>query len=191
MLSGLIRNMLKDFAIIRQCAISLAILCSLFLKTAVAEIDILPSITVSASNLRVSLDKTTTLASPTDIAPIPDGSGRMLVTEAYSGKIQLLDSQGQLLNTYHNRLNSNSFAFVFNDVAYSSIAFHPGFADSSSLGYKKFYALEPETPTAGTADFTYQFGSGTNHQAVLYEYTVGDTSANTIGSFAKREKLFE
>jgi len=157
-----------------------------------AEQDLLPSITVSPGNITVTLTKTATLEVPTDIAVFPDGSGRMLVTEGYNSNIQILDSAGHVLGVYHNSDSNDTYPFSFNDIANTSVAFHPGFADPGSPGYKKFYNLESEKADTATPDFEPKFSSGNSHQQVLYEYTVDDPSANVIdtgGGFTKREVM--
>ncbi len=173
--------------------ISFALMFALGMQNfALAELDLLPSVTVGPSNFTVGITQTASLQVPTDIAVFPDGSGRMLVAEAWSSNLQVLDSSGTLLGQYYNSASSDTFPFVFNDVANTSVVFHPGFADSASAGYKKFYAIETEVAGAGTPDFEPTFGVGETQQSVIYEYTVDDPAANVIdsgGGFAKREVL--
>lgn len=162
------------------------------LDQARAEQDLLPSITVDPGNFTVTLTKTAALDVPTDIAVFPDGSGRMLVSEAYTSDFHVLDSSGALLADYHNSFSADTYGFGGNDVANTSVAFHPGFADPESPGYKKLYTLEAEKADTATPDFEPKFSSGNTHQQVVYEYTVDDPTADVIdtgGGFTKREVM--
>lgn len=180
---------MKRFRNLRQFALIVAQILLLDSKLHAAELDLLPSIIVSPSNSTVRLQQLASLSLPSDMAPVPDQSGKLFVTEL-SGAIHVID--GSTIQTYHTMTGANTISPVPNgDTAFTSIAFHPGFADASSPGYRKFYTLEPEKPATATATFTPQFSSisvaNTHHQDVLYEYTVADPAANSIGSFAKRE----
>jgi glucose/arabinose dehydrogenase len=160
-------------------------------SSASAELDLLPSVIVSPSNQMVKLSPKGTIALPSDMATPNDGSGRLFVTDYVSGAIRIFDSSGNLLATpYHTMAGPTTK--IDGDTAFTSIEFHPGFATVGSPGYGKFYTLEPQQPGTATATFSPQFssvGTSYHHQDVLYEYTVANPAANTIGSFTKREVM--
>jgi glucose/arabinose dehydrogenase len=127
---------------------------------------------------------------PSDLAPAPDGSGRLFVTDL-GGAIHVLDGTGNLLADPYHAMNGTQ-TLRDGDTAFTSLAFHPEFANPLSAGFGKFYAVEPEIAGTATATFSPQhnsMGTSYHHQDVLYEYTVANPAANTIGSFTKREIL--
>ncbi len=146
----------------------------------------LPSVSVSPSNITVRLEHVADIPFASDMAKAPDGSGRLFLVDLRSGDLRVLDNSGALLATpYHSMLSNLSV--LDRDTGFTAMAFHPGFGDSQSPGYGKFYTLEPESTATGPVTYTPQFGSSsTHHYDVLYEYTVADPTANTIGSFDKR-----
>ncbi|MEM7314120.1 MAG: PQQ-dependent sugar dehydrogenase [Planctomycetota bacterium] len=116
---------------------------------------------------------------PTDVALIPGQSGRSVVT-AWGGTATLVQSDGQTLAANFLDL-SDPGSPTFNPHLYNlrrsgmtSIAFHPGFSDSSSPGYRRFYTLQPELSSApGVVDFAQSVGGNANHNHdVVYEYTL-------------------
>lgn len=155
--------------------------------TEAAELDLLPSVSVGPSNIEVRLQQIASIGLPGDLAPVPDGSGRMLVADL-TGTIYHIN--GGSVQTYHTMAGSQTK--LDGDTAFTAIAFHPGFANPASPGYKKFYTIEPENAGTATATFSplhSSMSSPYHHQDVLYEYTVADPSANTIGSFTKRQVI--
>jgi sialidase-1 len=168
--------------------ICLAVIAGLACDGAAAENDVLPSVIVSPTNLTGALTSFANITLPSDAAVVPDGSGRVMVTELYSGAIRIVDPQAGLLPAPYYVM-AGPQTVVESDTGFTAIAFHPGFADSNSPGFGKFYTLEPESTSSGVPDFTPDYYSGSHHQDVLYEYQVADPAANTIGSFTKREVL--
>ncbi len=91
---------------------------------------------------------------PTDLAEIPNGSGSLIVTN-YGGVAFRLDQSGLVaprafLNLSSPESPSFNSAFEFGGAhGLTTIAFHPGFSDITSQGYRKFYTVEPETSGSG------------------------------------------
>lgn len=156
------------------------VFCSVYLWSvpAVAENDLLPSITVDPTNISVKLELVgTTTTLPTDIVRVPDASGRMFMTMT-GGDIRVIGSGGSILDTrFHATQSADSY--YQGDAQFTTMAFHPDFAASGEPGYGKFYTLEPEKKDAGPYDFVPDFGTN-EHSDALYEYTVSDISANTF-----------
>ena len=116
---------------------------------------------------------------PTDLALIPDGSGRMVVA-TLGGLLRVIDEDGNILGGPDSiYLNTNTSQTAIAPFAYglTSVAFHPDFANSGSGGFGKLYVLVTEAPKAENLyDFVPIVGSGNDHAALLVEYTI-DASA--------------
>ena len=120
---------------------------------------------------------------PTKVVPIPDGSGRMVVS-TLGGVLRLVDAAGNVSAANNGvYLNTNTDETAVEQFAYgmTSVAFHPDFANAGQPGLGKFYVLVTEAPKPSPAgyDFVPVVGTVSEHAAVLVEYTV-DSSA--IGS---------
>jgi len=117
---------------------------------------------------------------PTDAAPLPDGSGRVLVM-ALKGSILLLDGAGGV-SLFHDFVDPAVTEIRPLNFGPTTIEPHPQFATNG-----RFYTVETEVENAAPADF----GSGANHQDVLYEYTMVDPTQSTLAAsgFSKRELL--
>ena len=156
-------------------------------SAAIAENDLLPSITTDPANATVKLIPVATglAQAPTDLVPVPGGSGRLFVTFR-GGDVHVIDGSGTLLATpFLSMANLNTY--VVSDTDFTSIAFHPDFAATGQPGFAKFYTLEPEISTSGAPDFLPDLG-GDDHHDVLYEYTVDDVTANAFAG-SRRELL--
>ena len=121
---------------------------------------------------------------PSKLAPVTDGSGRMVVS-TLGGLLRIMDADGNVsganggvyLNTNTPETNIQPFAF-----GVTSVVFHPDFGTSGQPGFGKFYVLVTEAPKSENQyDFVPVVGNGNNHAAVLVEYTV---SASGIGANA-------
>jgi hypothetical protein len=122
---------------------------------------------------------------PAKITPVPDGSGRMVVS-TFGGLLRMLDSDGNISGVNSGvYLNTNTAETSIAPWAYglTSMAFHPDFANNAAPGYGKLYALVTEGTKAspGGYDFIPVVGTVNQHAAVLVEYTVDPGS---IGSDA-------
>ena len=130
---------------------------------------------------------------------IPDGRGYRVVAN-YGGRFDLVDARGNLATTPFVDLRdpqSPSFSpnFEFGQAhGVTAIAFHPGFTNATSQGYKTFYTLESETVGSGVPDFggaKYpSVRDGSHHDNVLYEYTLANVTDLTCDDgCTKREVL--
>ena len=133
---------------------------------------------------------------PTDLDGIP-GSRDVVVTtyggyayrigpDGVRGAVPFLDLRSPASPSY-----SANFEFGFAH-GFTSIAFHPRFADPTHPGYRKFYTLEAERKDAGPADFWESVVPGNDHQEALYEYHLpvdagGNCAAECV--LSKRELL--
>ncbi len=176
-------------------------------------VDPLPDIPTGAISVRVKVvsadlpvesvqtnpDGFTQVVGPTDLAEMPNDSGHLAIAN-YGGRVALFDSSGvefatPLLDLNNPLSPSHNLDFSIGQAhGLTSIAFHPGFADDTSAGYKKFYTLEPETASSGVPDFGGDnFPSlrpGAHHDEVLYEYTMSTPTVTTCGEDCiKREVL--
>ncbi|MCP4192436.1 MAG: hypothetical protein GY768_17620 [Planctomycetaceae bacterium] len=134
---------------------------------------------------------------PTDLAEIPNGSGSLIVTN-YGGVAFRLDQSGLVaprafLNLSSPESPSFNSAFEFGGAhGLTTIAFHPGFSDITSQGYRKFYTVEPETSGSGVPDFVQSVVAGDHHQEAIYEYTLESVESDHCTSAcaaSKRELL--
>lgn len=127
---------------------------------------------------------------PTDLAPFPDGSGRLAVS-TLGGVVRLIRPDGTLDPTPYLVATNPSSDIDPGHYGMTSIAFHPDFAVPGAPGEGKFYLIETEDRNAGTPDFDGSIDPvsfGGPHHDVLYEYTATDTSADLF-SGSKREVL--
>ena len=68
------------------------------------------------------------------------------------------------------------------------LAFHPGYNDSSSPGFRKFYTYTSE-PVTGAADFTVPKTSAFDHQSVVAEWQVSAGNPDLADPASRREVL--
>lgn len=143
---------------------------------------------IGASPVTVVLEEVASgLAFPTDLAASPDDTGRLFVTELFSGQIKIIQN-GTVLGTPYLDIAAQVPGTVSTgDYGTTSLAFHPGFADAGSAGLGKFYTISSEANGTGVP----HFGAGfTNHQNVVYEWQVTDPTSNTVpDTVAPREIL--
>ncbi len=190
--------------------------CSLFLSSSPAwsqVFDVLPDIPIGEIRARPTLFLSgltpelvqqnpvgfTQRVGPTDLSAIPDARGYLVVAN-YGGRFELVDAEGNVSATPFVDLRdpeSDTYSpnFEFGQAhGVTAIAFHPGFADPKSQGYKKFYTLESETAGSGVPDFGGEkypsIRDGSHHDGILYEYTLGDVAdLSCDASCTKRELL--
>lgn len=146
-------------------------------------------LTPVASGLSTVIDGVPQLFA-TDFAPIPDGSGRVLVM-TLGGVVRVLDTEDGLLPEPFLLIPGDDTQIEPSNFGMTSIAIHPSYAQKGSPGYGKFYTIETERADAGVADFAGSLDPlafGGQHQDVVYEYTADDIGADTF-SGSKRELL--
>jgi glucose/arabinose dehydrogenase len=119
---------------------------SLLASTAVAQQ--LPLIETGA----VSIETQTVaggLSAPVDLVSARDGTNRLFIVEQ-TGRVRLLKN-GALVATPF--LNVSARIVAGGERGLLALAFHPGFGNAASPGFRKIYTYTTE-PVAGAADFT-------------------------------------
>ncbi|MDP9099087.1 MAG: PQQ-dependent sugar dehydrogenase [Verrucomicrobiota bacterium] len=139
--------------------------------------------------IRIELQTVLTgITSPMQWLSANDGTGRMFLVEQ-TGKIKIFNN-GTLNATPFLDVSSRLVALNANydERGLLSMAFHPGFANPSSPGYRKIYTYTSE-PVSGTADFTVPMNGAFNHQAVLAEWQVSAGNPDVIDPATRREVM--
>ncbi|MDC0934963.1 PQQ-dependent sugar dehydrogenase [Pirellulales bacterium] len=124
---------------------------------------------------------------PTDLDPVPDGSGRMAIG-TLGGLVRIVDGSGSLLGTpFLNTTNANTN--VTGTFGMTGIAFHPDYSNVASSGFGKFYTLTTENLGSAPATFssTVTTGSGPNDN-VLIEWTDNNVLDDVV-SGSQREVM--
>ena len=127
---------------------------------------------------------------PTDLAPFPDNSGRMLIM-TLGGVVRLIRTDSGLNSTPYLITHNANTQIAPGNFGMTSIAFHPDFALPNAPGWGRFYTIETEFETAGIPDFAGSLlptGFGGRHHDVLYEYRADDPAADTFAG-SRREIL--
>jgi glucose/arabinose dehydrogenase len=122
------------------------------------------------------------LSSPVDLVSAHDGSNRLFIVEQ-SGKIRILKN-GALVATPF--LDVSGRIAAGGERGLLSMAFHPGFSDSSSPGFHKLYTYTSE-PVSGSADFTVPISGSFNNQGVLAEWKVSTGNPDVVDPSTRRE----
>ena len=175
------------------------------------EFDLLPDIqpaafevhaTVLTNSLPVEQEQVTEVftqrVGPIDLVSIP-GPGDDILVATYGGFVYRMNpTTGNLQETPFLDVGTASSPTynpnfeIGGAHGFSSIAFHPDYADPSTAGFGKFYTLEAEQLNSGTPDFVDSTQPGLHHDDVLYEYTMAslsDTHCNEECHSSKREVL--
>jgi glucose/arabinose dehydrogenase len=146
---------------------------------------------VAKGPVRIELQTVLTgITSPMQWLSANDGTGRMFLVEQ-TGKIKIFNN-GALNATPFLDLTSRLVALSANydERGLLSMAFHPGFTNPSSPGYRKVYTYTSE-PVNGAADFTVPVTPGFtfNHQAVIAEWQVSAGNPDVIDPATRREVM--
>ena len=142
--------------------------------------------------IRIELQTVATgLTSPIELLSANDGTGRLFIVDQ-TGKVLILNNATVSPTAFldvSSRLVSPLKA-AYDERGLLSIAFHPGFADPASPGYRKIYTNTSE-PVAGAADFTVPVPTGFifNHQSVIAEWKVSAGNPNVIDPTTRREVM--
>jgi glucose/arabinose dehydrogenase len=128
------------------------------------------------------------LTSPVDFVSANDGSGRMFIVDQ-AGKILVLKN-GQVLATPFLDVSSRLVPLMagYDERGLLGLAFHPGFADSTSPGFRKLYTYSSE-PVNGAADFTVPNPSAFNCQSVIAEWQVSAGNPDVVDPATRREVM--
>ena len=137
---------------------------------------------------------------PTNIVSANDGSGRLFVCDQL-GKIYIVQG-GMMIPTPFLNLASTANAAPNNgpgpvvsvSTGYSErgllgLAFHPGFANPASPGYRKFYVNYVKNYVAGTDPAPPQAGDPVNAVTVVAEFQVSATNPNAADPASERRLL--
>lgn len=138
--------------------------------------------------------------SPTNIINAHDGSGRLFVCDQM-GKIYIIQG-GMMLPTPFLNIASTGNAAPNNgpgpvvgvSTSYSErgllgLAFHPGFANEASSGYRKFYVNYVKDYVAGTDPAPPQAGDPVNAVTVVAEFQVSASNPNVADASSERRIL--
>jgi glucose/arabinose dehydrogenase len=129
------------------------------------------------------------LHSPTNITTANDGSGRMFVCDQM-GKVFIFQG-GMLLPTPFLDLSSTGLGRViavntgYSERGLLGMAFHPGYANSSSPGYRRFYvyySAPASTPTANPV-------TPQDNVSVLAEFQASAANGNEADTSTERVML--
>ena len=137
--------------------------------------------------VRIELQTIATgITAPIDFLSANDGTGRLFIV-GQTGKVLILNGTAVSGTTFldvSSRLVT--LAPSYDERGLLSLAFHPGFADPASPGYRKVYTYTSE-PVSGTADFTVPISGPFNHQSVVAEWRVSAGDANVVDPSTRRE----
>lgn len=144
---------------------------------------------VGKGPVRIELQTVVTgITSPMQFLSANDGTGRMFLVEQ-TGKIKIFNN-GALNATPFLDVTSRLAALSpnYDERGLLSLAFHPGFSNPSSPGYRKIYTYTSE-PVSGTADFTVPMNGAFNHQAVVAEWQVSAGNPDVVDPATRREVM--
>ncbi len=118
---------------------------------------------------------------------VPSGDGRLFIVEQ-GGRIRLLKN-GTLQSTPFLDLSARLVALAGSDErGFLGLAFHPGFNEPASPGFRKFYTYTSE-PVSGAADFTVPNPAGFNHQSVVAEWQASAANPDIADPATRREVM--
>ncbi|MEY3898579.1 MAG: hypothetical protein RLZZ214_4101 [Verrucomicrobiota bacterium] len=119
--------------------------------------------------------------SPTNIVPAPDGSGRVFITDQ-AGKIHILQN-GMILPVTFLDVTAKMITLTTSssERGLLGLAFHPGFADPGSPGYRKFYLNYIAPSVANMNQSTPQ-----NSITVISEFQASATQPNIADPLSER-----
>jgi glucose/arabinose dehydrogenase len=123
------------------------------------------------------------LNAPNDLTSV--GDGRLFVNQQ-NGLIRIVKNNA-LLATPFLDLSARLVATT-GERGLLGLAFHPGYNDPSSSGFRKFYTYSSE-PVTGAADFTVPKTTAFDHQSVVAEWQVSAGNPDVADSASRREVL--
>jgi glucose/arabinose dehydrogenase len=144
----------------------------------------LPSIPIGYVSVELQ-SVATGLSSPIDLVSAHDGSGRLFIVEQV-GRIRVLNngtlSATPFLDVIARTLSSGEQGLL-------GLAFHPGFANSASPGFRKLYTYSNERTSSGTPDFTVPMSGSPSSHVVVAEWQVSTANPNAVDTSTRREVL--
>ena len=123
------------------------------------------------------------LTAPNDLTSV--GDGRLFVNQQ-DGRIRIVKNNALLATPFLDlsaRLISST-----GERGLLGLAFHPGYTDPSSPGFRKFYTYTSE-PVTGAADFTVPKATAFDHQSVVAEWQVSAGNPDLADPAIRREVL--
>ena len=123
------------------------------------------------------------LTAPNDLTSV--GDGRLFVNQQ-DGLIRIVKNNALLATPFLDlsaRLVSST-----GERGLLGLAFHPGYTDPSSPGFRKFYTYTSE-PVTGAADFTVPKTTAFDHQSVVAEWQVSAGNPDLADPASRREVL--
>ena len=143
----------------------------------------LPSI--PTGNISIEVQQVASgLSSPVDMVSANDGTNRLFIVEQ-PGRIRILQN-GNLIATPF--LDMTALIRSGGEQGFLGLAFHPGFANSASGGFRKFYTFATETPSVA-ADFTVPMMGAFANQIVIAEWQVSTSNPNLADPASRRVLL--
>ncbi|MFL6585043.1 MAG: PQQ-dependent sugar dehydrogenase [Chthoniobacterales bacterium] len=135
------------------------------------------------------------LQAPVDMVPLNDGSNRIVILQQ-RGVIVLLKND-QVAQTPFLDVSARLVQFgdptkvpgpAYDERGLLGLAFHPGFADPASPGFRKLYTYTNE-PVSGPADFTVPITGAFDNQAVITEWQVSAANPDVVDTATRRELI--
>ena len=123
------------------------------------------------------------LTAPNDLTSV--GDGRLFVNQQ-DGLIRIVKNNA-LLATPFLDLSARLVAST-DERGLLGLAFHPGYNDPASPGFRKFYTYTSE-PVTGAADFTVPKTTAFDHQSVVAEWQVSAGNPDLADPASRREVL--
>ena len=123
------------------------------------------------------------LTAPNDLTSV--GDGRLFVNQQ-DGRIRIVKNNALLATDFLDlsaRLISST-----GERGLLGLAFHPGYTDPSSPGFRKFYTYTSE-PVTGAADVTVPKTTAFDHQSVVAEWQVSAGNPDLADPASRREVM--
>ncbi|CAA9224693.1 MAG: hypothetical protein AVDCRST_MAG42-1358 [uncultured Chthoniobacterales bacterium] len=156
-----------------------AAFCIFTVGFAQAQLPSIPSGTISIELQQVA----TGLASPVDLVSPNDGTGRLFVVEQ-GGTIRVLKNGTLNASPF---LNISAQIKAGGEQGLLGLAFHPGFSNSASPGFRKLYTYQTENPST-PADFTVP-ASRFENQCVVTEWQVSAANPDVVDPGTRRDVI--
>jgi glucose/arabinose dehydrogenase len=145
---------------------------------------------VGKGPIRIEVQTVATgLTAPVDFVSVNDGTGRLFIVDQ-TGQILILKN-GQVSATPFLDVSSRlvTLQASYDERGLLGLAFHPGFSDPTSAGFRKLYTYTSE-PVAGPADFTVPItGASFNHQSVIAEWQISAGNPDVVDISTRREVM--
>jgi glucose/arabinose dehydrogenase len=129
------------------------------------------------------------LVSPGYLVSPPDGTDRQFILDQ-AGQIRIIEN-GVLLTTPF--LDVTSLLVTpntnFDERGLLGLAFDPGFANSTSPGFRRIFTYTSQPAASGTADLTDQYATTINHHAVISSWRVDATNPNVVDTTSRIDIL--